>query len=163
MKIQVLAILLFFSCITGNAQTKDNLVFRRDTMSNPASGKVLEGEYLETVLKNLSEVRLFKTADEHYYLRFIVTKNFYFDKVDVLEIQSGTRSYYAKETRQFKISKTKGLFLIEVFKNYIGTLKDDGITGIVFSEAQTDFTRQDASQIRAMASVFYKSIESARK
>ena len=78
--------------------------------------------------------------------------------MDVLEIRSGNKSYYAKESKQYKINKTTGLFIIEVFKNYISTLKDEGITSIYFAKAETDFTRQDASEIKKMSKCFYDAI-----
>ena len=34
----------------------------------------------------ISRLSDFKTSDQKYYIRFLVTANFYFDKVDVLEI-----------------------------------------------------------------------------
>jgi hypothetical protein len=141
-----------------HTQDKEGFVFVHDTMSIPETGKILEGDYVETTLKNLSVVRLFKTADHKYYLRFIITKNFYFDKVDVLEVKSGNKSYYSKNTKQHKINKTQGLYVIEVFRNYLGTLRDDGITGLVFAKAETDFTRQDGNQTRKMAAMFYQSL-----
>lgn len=149
--------LLLFS-LACKGQVVCEFAFTPDTMSLPGSGKVLQGEYIETTLKDFSVVRLFKTIENKYYLRMIVKKNFYFDKVDVLEIRSGSKSYYAKDTRQYKINKTTGLFVIEVFRNYVSTLKDDGITSLYFSKAETDFTRQDAGQIRKMSKCFYESI-----
>jgi hypothetical protein len=163
MKIWIPLFLFMLVCYSGSCQSADEFKFTHDTMTFTGTDKVLEGDYVETTLKNFSVVRLFKTNDDKYYLRFIVTKNFYFNKVATLEIQSGSRSYYAKETKQHKITKTSGLFIIEIFKNYIGTIKDDGITGIVFGEAETDFTKQDTKQIKAMATFFYNSIAGSKK
>src|SRR5688572_32559735 len=132
MKIKTLLFFLLYLGHQGAAQSSENIAFARDTMSIPQTDKILDGEYLETTLKNLSVVRFFKTTDGKLYLRMIVTKNFYFDKVDVLEIQSGSKSYYAKNTKQFKVSKNSGLLLIEVYRNYINTIRENGITGIVF-------------------------------
>ena len=134
------------------------IAFTPDTMTLNGENKILEGEYVETTLKNLSVVRMFKTKDNKYFIRFLVTKNFYFDKVDVLEIRSGNKSYYAENTKQFKVTKTMGLFITEIARNYIAQLKDEGITSIVFAKAETDFTRQDASQVRKIAKYFYESI-----
>jgi hypothetical protein len=127
-------------------------------MSIPETGKVLEGEYIETTLKNQSVVRLFRTNDNHYYLRLIVTKNFYFNKISTLEIRSGSKSFYVKDCKQHKVSKTQGLFVTEVFRNYVATIKDDGITGIIFGETETDFTKHDASLTKKMAGMFYEKI-----
>ncbi|MCC6371488.1 MAG: hypothetical protein IT236_10830 [Bacteroidia bacterium] len=140
------------------AQEAKEIKFVPDTMTLTGEQKVLQGEYVETTLKNLSVVRLFKTKDNHYYIRFMVTTNFYFDKVDMLEIRSGNKSYYAENTKQFKVSKTIGLFIAEIPKNYIAQLKDEGITSIVFGKAETDFTRQDASQVKKIARYFHESI-----
>lgn len=129
--------------------------FVKDTMSVPESGKVLEGEYIETTLKDLSMVRIFHTNDDKYYLRFIVKKNFYFNKTDVLEIRSGSKSYYVKNTTQYKIDKTTGVFVVEIFKNYLTTLKEEGMTSLYFSKAETDFTRQDTRQIREISKCVY--------
>jgi hypothetical protein len=127
-------------------------------MSLPESGKVLEGSYMETPLKDFSVVRLFRTTDEKFYLRMIVKKNFYFNKVGVLEIRSGTKSIYYKNNKQYKVNKTTGMFVTEVQKNYLSTLKDEGITSLYFAEAETDFTRQDAGQIKKMAKCFYEDV-----
>lgn len=149
---------LCFNTINSKAQDSKEIKFVADTMTFTGTQKVLQGEYVETTLKNLSVVRMFKTGDNHYYLRFLVTTNFYFDKVDMLEIRSGNKSYYAENTRQFKVNKTTGLFIVEIYKNYIAQLKDEGITAIAFGKAETDFTRGDASQVRRIAKHFHESI-----
>src|SRR5688572_1456776 len=158
MKIRFIVFCFFLLCLENKGQEQQASGFVSDTMSIPETGKVLNGEYIETTLKNLSVVRLFKTNDNHYYLRLIVTKNFYFDKIDMLEIQSGTKSFYAKGSKQHKISKTRGLFICEVYSNYIVTLKDEGITGIVFGKTETDFSKSDAAQVKKIAATFYERI-----
>jgi hypothetical protein len=162
MRLRFLLVCFLFLTLGFKGQNCD-FKFSQDTMSLPETNKILEGEYFETTLKDFSVVRLFKTEDDKYYLKFIVKKNFYFDKVDVLEIRSGNKSYYAKNTRQYKIDKTTGLFVIEIFKNYIATLKEDGITSLYFAKAETDFTRQDAGQIKKMAKCFYESLSVKNK
>jgi hypothetical protein len=162
MNVKLLAYCLLSFKLAASAQFRCEGSFIQDTMSLPEAGKVAQGEYLQTTLKNLSVVKLFKTADNRYYLKFIVTRNFYFDKIATLEIRSGSKSYYARETKQHKIDKTTGMFVIEVMRNYIVTLKDEGITSIVFNEAETDFTKQDANQIRQIAGCFYESIKAKK-
>ena len=149
---------VFLSMLLCRAQSKCAFTFVEDTLSIPEKGIVMHGQSLETVLKNLSTVKLFKSNDDKLFIKFVVTENFYFDKVDVLEIRSGSKSYYAKGAKQYKINKTRGMFVIEVFKNYIVTLKDDGITSLVFNAAESDFTKQDASQIRKISICFYETI-----
>ncbi len=158
MRIKYIIFYFLLFSLYASSQADKNAAFVRDTMSMPETGKTLEGEYVETTLKNLSVLRFFKTDDNKYFLRFIVTKNFYFNKTGVLEIRSGSKSYYAKNAKQYKIDKSAGLFLIEVQRNYIGTIKDHSITSLVFGEAETTFTKQDAAQIKTLALFFYASI-----
>jgi len=149
--------------LTCKSQINCESAFIKDTMSLPENGKVLEGEFIEVSLKDHSCVRIFRTMDDKYYLKFVVKQNFYFDKVDVLEIRSGSKSYYVKNTRQYKIDKTTGLFVVEIFKNYISTLKEEGMTSIYFAKAETDFTKRDASQIKQMSKCFYDVITQKNK
>lgn len=155
MKINFAIICFVLTCYNVTGQTKFVPSFVQDTMTIQGTNKVVEGEYVETVLHDLSVVRFFKTNDGRYFVRFIVTRNFYFDKVAMLEIKSGSKSSHEKDTKQFKVSKTSGMFLVEVYRNYFATYKDSGITGIVFGDAETDFTKQDVSQIKKMADFFY--------
>jgi hypothetical protein len=158
MKFKLIVFYLALFTFTVKGQVNCEATFIKDTMSLPESGKVLEGEYLETTLKNLSVVKLFKADDGKIYLKLLVTKNFYFNKVGVLEIKSNSKSYYAKNTKQYQVNKTMGMYVIEIFRNYVATLKEDGITSIVFAEAETDFTKHDATQIKKIAKCFYDAI-----
>jgi hypothetical protein len=158
MKKRYLFLCVLFLSLTIKSQSDCNAAFKRDTIFIPKEQKLLEGDFIETTLKNQSVVQLFNVDNTKFYLKLYVTENFYFNKIDVLEIKSGKKSYYAKDTKQFKLSKTKGMFVIEIFKNYLATLKEEGITSIVFGGAETDFTRQDASQLKKMATCFYETI-----
>lgn len=148
--------LLFLS--VSDAQNKCG-EFIQDTLFIPKENKVVSGEYLQTNLKNGSVLRIYKTNGNKYYLRLAVTENLYFDKIDLLEIQSGSKSFYAKDTKQLELSKATGYYVIEIFKNYVATIREEGITGIIFGKAETSFTRQDASQTRQIAKCFYETID----
>lgn len=162
MKFKLIFICLVLLSLVFKAQTKCELQFVEDTLSIPEEGKTLQGLSLETTLKNLCVIKIFQSddpKDDKLYLRMIVTKNFYFNKVDKLELKSGSKSYWVKpDSKQYKINKTLGLFVVRVEKNYIVTLKDDGLTSIAFAGAETDFTKQDANQIKKMARCFYETI-----
>ena len=158
MKIRLIVFYFIFLVSICKGQTNCETAFVKDTMSVPETGKILEGEYVEVTLKDLSEVRIFRTTDDKYYIRFIVKQNFYFNKIDILEIRSGSKSYYVKNTKQYKINKTTGLFVVEVFKNYISTLKEEGMTSLYFAKAETDFTRQDTKHIKEISKCLYAAI-----
>src|SRR3954468_16215279 len=118
--------------VFANAFSQSDCNFISDTVSIPKDNKVMNAEYLQTTLKNKSIVQLYKTETNKYYLKLIVTENLYFNKVDLLEIKSGSKSFFAKETKHHQYDKHTGFYLVEIYKNYAGTLKDDGITSIVF-------------------------------
>lgn len=144
-------------------KAQDCADFATDTMTIPETGKTVEGEYIEATLKNQSVVRFMRTADGRIFLRLIVTENFYFGKVAMLEIRSGSKSYWVKNAKQHKIDKTHGLFVTEIFRNYVATLRDHGITGIEFGGAYTDFSKSDASLIKEAAGCMYKLLDQKRK
>jgi hypothetical protein len=136
--------------------------FASDTLYLPAQEKILEGSSIQTTLKDHSVVKLFKNGQK-YYLKLFVTSNFYFNKVDLLEIRSGSKSYYVKDSKQYKANRSTGMFVFEVFRNYVSTLKDEGITSIVFAKTETGFTKKDASQVRKIAKSFYECISGKNK
>ena len=127
-----------------------------DTMTLHGTGKTLEGQRVSVPLKKGGEITLFLSGEGKVYLRFLVNENFYFDKTDILEIRSGSKSYYAKNVKQFKVDKTTGLFVFEIYTNYLTTLKEEGITAIDFSKAETNFTRKDAADVRKAAYCIYE-------
>jgi hypothetical protein len=157
---KITLIILSLLCLTYfcNAQAGCNPGPAADTLYIPSENKLLHGESIQATLKNKSVVKLFKTPDSHYYLKIFITRNFYFNKVDMLEIRSGSKSYYAKDTKQYKLDKTTGMFVLEIFRNYVATLKDEGITSVVFAKAETDFTKKDAALIKQISQCFYESI-----
>lgn len=157
---QVLILFSFFFSALLCAQT--NCAFAKDTFFIPKENKTINGEFLETVFKNKTIVKLIKSETNKYYLKMIVPENLYFDRVDVLEIRSGTKSFYAKETKQFQLNKHTGFYVVELYKNYVATLKEDGITSIVFNKAETIFTKQDCSQIKQIAKCFYEAVSTKK-
>lgn len=99
---------------------------------------------------------------KNYYLKLVVYENLYFNKIDLLELKSGSKSYYAKETKQFQLDNNTGFYVIEIWKNYVATLMEDGLTAIKFGNAQTEYTRQDCQQAKLTAKCFYESIDNSK-
>ena len=146
-----------FVAISGAFLAQD-CTFKEDTVFIAAEKKTVNSEFLETTLKNKSRVQLIKAPKNKLFVKLIVTENLYFEKVDQLEIKSGSKSFYAKETKQHQLDKYTGYYLVEIFKNYAGTLKDEGITSIVFGKAETNFGKSDCNQIKQISKCFYESI-----
>jgi hypothetical protein len=153
-------VLLFISLSFGlcaYSQSSGDFPILKDTIRVPKENKVYESQYVITTLKNGSTIQIIKSSNNKFYMRIVTSENLYFDKKDVLEIQSGSKSFFAKETTNYPLNKNTGFYTVEIFKNYVGTLKDDGITGLVFGEAKTTYSKQDCNQIKQMAKFFYES------
>jgi hypothetical protein len=157
---QFLVIISLLFTVVMSAQ--NNCAFTNDTLFIPKEGKVVNGKYLQASLKNKSNIQFFIVEGARYYMKLTVTENLYFDRVDMLEIKSGGKSFYAKETKQYQLDKHTGFYVVELFKNYMGTLKDDGITSIVFNKAETKFSKQDRASIKQMSSCFYDAISNKK-
>ncbi|MBX3164268.1 MAG: hypothetical protein KF900_07280 [Bacteroidetes bacterium] len=163
MRKNIIGLLFLVLAFAGKGQVVCETPFVSDTMTCLKDHKTLEGEYVETTLKNQTVVRLYRAKGGKLFLRFIITKNFYFDREGTLEIVSGKKSYYEHDCRQYKISKTSGMYMLEIQKNYLATLKEYGITALVFNNAETKFTKQDAAQIKKMAKCVYDTYFETKK
>jgi hypothetical protein len=159
MKKKFAAAIALFLSVGATAQEKCDVSFVADTLTVPGQSVALNGESVEVTLKNQATIKIFRAEDDRLFMRMVVTENFYFNKVDMLEIQSGTKSYYAKETKQYKLSKTRGQFTFKIFRNYLRTLQEYGITAIVFGGAETDLTKQDTQLIKKIAACMYEATD----
>jgi hypothetical protein len=158
MKYISLIIGIFFFSSFGFSQQSGDFAFIKDTVRIPKENKVVDSEYLITSLKNGTTIQLVKAPSSKFYLRICTSENLYFGKTDMLEIKSGSKSFFAKETTNYELSKNSGYYVIEIYKNYIGTLKEDGITGFIFGKATTTFSKQDCNQVKQMAKHFYENV-----
>jgi len=148
---------LFFLFITGILSAQTDCIFKRDTVFIHKENKTVNAEILQVDLKK-SFVQFIKTDANKYYMKISVSENLYFDRVDQLEIRSGSKSFYVKDAKQFQTNKHTGYFEVELFKNYAVTLKDEGITSLVFNKAETSFQKQDRVLIKQAAKCFYEAI-----
>lgn len=159
------AVFIFCCCFFSFAaalQAQNNCPeFKDDTLFLPRESKRIVGEYIGADLKNGSNFRLYKTGNR-YFLKLIVHENLYFEKVDLLEIQSGDKSFYAKDTKQMELDKSSGYFVVEIYKNYVATLREEGFSAILFGKVETPFTRSDGNQVRQLAKCFYQSIDNKK-
>ena len=141
-----------------NMMLAQDCEFKRDTIFVPKEKKTLQSEVLEATLRNGSVVQLIKAPNGKLYMKLIVTENLYFDKIDQLEVKSGSKSFYVKDAKHYQYTKHKGYYFFEIYKNYVVTLKDNGLTGILFGKAETEFTRSDSNLIKKTAACFYESL-----
>ncbi|MGE0566654.1 MAG: hypothetical protein AB7O73_01785 [Bacteroidia bacterium] len=108
-------------------------------------------------LENGDNIKLFRHGKKNF-LQIETKTNLYFDKVDDLEINSGNQSMLKKGMRQVEKNKYTGLYVVEIYKNYVATLRDEGITSFTFNHTENSYHKNDVKQIRAIAKCFYKTI-----
>jgi hypothetical protein len=149
--------LLLLFVFAGVLSCRSQCSFQEDSLFIPKENKIVAAVFLDVQLKK-SSMQFIKIKSEKYFLRLVVTENLYFDKIDQLELQSGKKSFYAKDVKQIEVDKHSGYFLVELFKNYVATLKDDGLTAIVFNKAQTNFSKQETALVKQNAKCFYEKI-----
>jgi hypothetical protein len=157
MKYKFIFFLVLFLGLKGYSQSSSDFTILKDTIRIPKENKAFESEYVTTTLKSGATIQFIKSSNGKFYMRIVTSENLYFGKKDMLEIQSGSKSFFAKETTNFALNKHTGYYVVEIFKNYVGTLKEDGITGLVFGQAVTTYSKQDCNQIKQMAKYFYES------
>jgi hypothetical protein len=157
-KVILLSFSLVLSCLLRGQEANCENSFLVDTITIFSEGKLYEGEVLKTTLKNQSQVQMFAIERKRYFIRIYVTENFYFNKVDILTVESGKWTYPVKNCKQYKISKTMGMYVFEVQKNYLATLREEGMTGLVFAGSKSDFTRNDGQQLKKMCRCFYETM-----
>jgi len=159
MIVRLSILLLFLTALSSSAQEITcESQFAMDTLSIPGRDSVMNCEMLRTTLKNQSVIEMYALDRKKFFVRIYITENFYFNKVDILSVESGKWTYPVKNCKQHKVSKTLGMYVFEVQKNYLVTLRDEGMSGLVFAGANTDFTRNDQQMIKKMCRCFYETM-----
>ncbi|MBS1652073.1 MAG: hypothetical protein JSU07_08705 [Bacteroidetes bacterium] len=154
-------IVLLFIALFAN-YTKSQCVFEPDTFYYARENKNEIANAISFNLKNGGKISLFKCDNGKFYLKIIVTENLYFDKIDKLEIISGEKSITFKDTKQYKNTKYSAFYIVEILRNYVATLKDDGLNSIVFGKIETKFTKSDSKNTKQIAACLYKEIENKK-
>lgn len=137
---------------------QNTCVIMPDTLILEETKTAIYGVSIEAKLKKHGELKLFKADNGKLYLHFLVTQNLYFDKRDNLEIESDGRSILFKNVLHQKYDKYTGLYVVEVWKNYIVTLKDDGLSSLTFVKAKTKFYPSESKLVKQIADCFYQEI-----
>lgn len=140
------------------AQNTCEMGFITDSLFVEKDNTYILADGLKTpVLKNDGQIKLFKVGNK-YYLMIICKTNLYFDLAADFEIKSGSKSMALKGIKQHQKNKHTAFFVLEVFKNYIATLKDEGITSFVFNNTETSFGKQEQKEVKKIATCFYQTI-----
>ncbi len=127
-----------------------------DSVFKPSEQKKVPGKTMTTNLKNGGKVQLINLGGK-YILKITPNEKLGFVESGPLEIKSGSKSFFVKSTTLYDIKEQNAYFMIDVMINYIGTLKDDGITSVLFNtKFESKMQKEDVSNIKKMSRCFYE-------
>jgi len=155
--IQRLLIFVFFLSIGEIIYAQNcNEQVVSDSIFKPADNKKFPAKVLTSSLKNGGKIQLIDINGK-FLLKLYMNEKLGLNETGPLEIKSGSRSFFIKNVTMYDIKEQNPYFLIDVFINYIGTLKDDGITSVVFNtKFESKLTKEDMTLIKKMAKCFYE-------
>lgn len=148
---------LFFLLVYSFGQSQNcNDSFIPDSLFKPSENKKIAVKVINCNLKNGGNIQLIDNAGK-YLLRLELNDKLGFIETGSLEIKSGGRSFFLKNATLYNIKEPNAFFLVDVLINYIATLKDDGITSVVFNgKFESKLAKEDVSQIKKAAKCFYE-------
>ena len=148
-----LVLLTGFNCVFSQ-NCKDQLA--TDSLYKPNEKQSYSVSVMNTPLKNGGRVQ-FINNNGKFALKITPNQKLGFSDVGSLQIKSGTKSIFFRSTTYYNHKEASAFFLVDVLINYIATLKDDGLTSLVFNEKfETEFCSEDQKNIRRTAKCFYE-------
>lgn len=158
MKTLIVTYLVLLSC-TGIAQKKCKYSFANDSCSlqNPNQKELVD--LMQVKIKNNYSIQLIKHGVKKY-LKIIVQDDLGFGQTGSLLIYSNKKQYFIKSATLYVIDKSSGYFLLDLNSNYLTTIKDYGLTSIIFQEkVQFTIPKQDSEAVKELANCFSETIE----
>lgn len=127
-----------------------------DSLYKPAEKKSVAVKAITCKLKSGGKIQLID-ANGKYFLKLNLHDKLGFVEAGSLEIKSGSKSFFVRNTTLYNIKEDDAYFIIDVMINYISTLKEDGITTVVFnSKFESKLSKEDISNIKKAAKCFYE-------
>ena len=130
--------------------------FVSDSLYKPDSKQSFLVSVLNCPLKNGGNIQFINNSGK-FVLKLNLHEKFGFLAVGSLQIKSGSKSFFLKSATLYDPKEPNAYFLVDVLINYIATLKDEGITSVVFNEKfEADLPGEDTKNIRRTAKCFYE-------
>lgn len=154
---KTLLIVLFVSgcCIPSYSQFKcDNALTKDSVIINKAPEKELV-EKLEVKIKNNYKVQFIRFQQKNF-LRIEVKDNLGFGQTASLLLLSNSKQFYVRSTTLKVLDPNTAFFLVELNPQYLQTLKENGLSSIIFNE-KSEFTipKSDSETIKKAAACFF--------
>ena len=146
--------LMVLAGMSSLAQTKCKYSFSSDScaLDNPAQKEW--AELMELKIKNNYNVQMIKHGQKKY-LKIIVRDNLGYGQTGSLLLYSNKKQYFTKSITLQIIDKTSAYFLLELNPNYLMTLKENGLTSIIFQEkVEFSIPKQDSEAVKQLAACF---------
>lgn len=159
MQRSLLALLLFFSGSVAFAQIPCDKVFRSDTsIINRFTYAKEVVELMEVTIKNNYQLQFIR-KDHKTYLRIIVRDNLGFGQIGEFMLICGKKQIYDKDIKLVPIDKSSGWFIIELNPNYIQTIRDLGLSKIIFRDTVEFLVpKSDSEKIKQTAACFFEAV-----
>lgn len=147
-------IVLLVACQLVIAQNcNDQLV--TDSLYKPTEKQSYLVSVLNCPLKNGGNIQFINNKGK-LLLKITPNQKLGFIDVGSLQLKSGSKSIFFKNTTYHNYKEPGAYFLVDVLINYIATLRDDGLTSLVFNEKFEAVFADDQKNIRKTAKCFYE-------
>lgn len=147
-------LLLFMLAFTG-LRAQQPCAFTSDSCALPPSNTRMPVDLLDARIKSNYHIQLIKQGPKQF-IRIIVTDNLGFGKTAPLLLKSGSKQMYYKSATLTVIDASRACFVLELYPNYLVTLKEEGLTSLIFNTTMGySIPRQDAEAVKEMAKCFY--------
>ncbi len=145
---------LFITTAFCIAQPCKNQTFLADSVIKPGENVKIWANVLNCPLKNGGNVQ-FINQNKKYYLKLALNDKFGFEDLGSIELKSGNKSFFVKSVKLYDAKKPQPYFVLEILINYVATLKDNGLTSVVFNNFESKLSKQDSDNIEKSANCFY--------
>lgn len=151
-----LIIVFFGFAFKINSQSKCSIALKSDSCSLQKTENKVWVDLISVNIKNNYDVQFIK-YQQKYYLKIVVRNDLGYGKTGSLVLFSGKKQYYTKSITLQIIDKKSAYFLLDINSNYLTTIKDNGLTSIVFCEnVEFLIPKTDSELVKQGASCFYE-------
>ncbi len=127
-----------------------------DSLYKPTEKQSFLVNVMNCPLKNGGRIQ-FINNNGKFVLKITPNQKLGFVDVGPLQLKSGSKSIFFKNSTYYNHKDPGAYFLADVLINYIGTLKEDGLTSIVFNEKfEVVLSGEDQKNVRRTAKCFYE-------
>lgn len=127
-----------------------------DSVYKPSERKKVLAEIHTLNLSNKGKIYLINHNGK-FFLKLSLNEKMGLADLGNLEIKSGGRSYFIKNATYYDMNENNGYFFIDMGINYVATLKDEGITSVIYNtKFEAKLQKDDMNAVKKTAKCFYE-------